>query len=348
MENAIVTGGSGYLGKRLVKQLLDDGHYQVHSLDLAIPSDNKRDPRIQSYIQTDITNKEDVVKALMDMDVVFHTASLIPLTVEISDDDLHKVNMTGTQNIVEACQANSIKRLIYTSSSSVGLSKNPNNTCENVKESQGLPDDPLNVYVKTKGVAERMVLDANNEGGVRTCALRPAGLLGGTDSKLMGMFMSSCVIQFTSGKSKISWIGVNSAANAHIVADQRLREEMEISDCWSSADHRVAGRVFNISIADQFEISELYQFFAEENGKPLIILPLWIARVLVSINVYVYNKTGIIPLYTYLSPACFEFLQTHFTVSTERARKVLGWEESRPWKETIRELIKEYKAESLK
>jgi nucleoside-diphosphate-sugar epimerase len=59
-----------------------------------------------------------------------------------------------------------------------------------------------------------------------------------------------------------------------------------------------------------------------------------------------YKKTGIIPLFAYLSPACFEFLQTHFTVSTERARKELGWEEPRPWREVIRELIKEYKTES--
>ena len=336
------------MGKRLVKQLIDDGNYQVHSLDLTIPPDTKRDPGIRSYIQTDITNKEHVAKALRDMDIVFHTASLIPITVDITDDNMHKVNVTGTQNVIEACQMNNVKRLIYTSSSCVGLSKNPNKVCENVEESEILPDDPLNMYVKTKGIAETMVLDANNQDGVHTCALRLAGLLGGTDNKLMDSFMSSCIIQFTSGQSRISWIGVDSAANAHIVADKRLREETGTNNHRGStpcSGNQIEGRVFNISITDQFKISELYQFFAEENGKPLIVLPLWIVKCLVNINVYMYSKTGIIPLYAYLSPACFEFLQTHFTVSTERARKDLGWEESRPWREVIRELIKEYKAE---
>ena len=181
-ENAVVIGGSGYLGKRLVKQLIDNGNYRVHSLDLAIPPDTKRDPSVWLYIQTDITNREHAVKALKDMDVVFHTASLIPIAVDITDDDMHRINVTGTQNIIEACKVNSVKRLIYTSSSSVVLGKNPNKVYDDVEESESLPDDPLNMYIKTKGSAETMVLDANSQVGVHTCALRLAGLLGGTDN----------------------------------------------------------------------------------------------------------------------------------------------------------------------
>jgi nucleoside-diphosphate-sugar epimerase len=133
------------------------------------------------------------------------------------------------------------------------------------------------------------------------------------------------------------------------VANKRLREETSTNDYRGSTPrggNQIAGRAFNISITDQFKISELFQFFADENGKPLIVLPLWIVKGLVNINVYMYKKTGIIPLFAYLSPACFEFLQANFTVSTERARRELGWEEPRPWREVIRKLIKEYKAES--
>ena len=156
----------------------------------------------------------------------------------------------------------------------------------------------------------------------------------------MNRLMSSCIIQFTGGQSKISWIGVDSAANAHIVADRRLREESNYKGPTPRSGNQIAGRAFNISISDQFKISELYQFFAEENSKPV---PLWVMKGVVNINVYIYNKTGVIPLSPYLSQGCFDFLQTHFTLSTERARKYLGWEESRPWKEVIRGLIKEYK-----
>ena len=67
--------------------------------------------------------------------------------------------------------------------------------CENAKESQKLPDEPLNMYVKTKGTAETMVLNANGTAGLRTCALRLGGLIGGTDSRLMQNLMSACIVQ---------------------------------------------------------------------------------------------------------------------------------------------------------
>lgn len=335
------------MGKRLVKQLGEDSHYRVHSLDLTIPPETARNHNVYAYIQTDITNKEHVTKALKGMDVVFHTASLIPVTVEITDDDMQRVNVDGTRNIIEACKENKVKRLIYTSSSCVGMSKDPNKVCEKFSEDQSLPDDPLNTYVQTKGVAETMVVKSNKEGGLHTCVLRLAGLLGGTDSKLMRSFMAVCVVQFSSAEARISWIGVKAAANAHIMADQKLSEELSNTDNQSGhSEGQIAGRIFNISIKETFKLCELYTFFAEENGRPLIVIPLWLVKSLVSVNVYTYQKTGIIPLYAYLTPACFEFLLNPFNVTTERARKELGWEESRPWKEVIRELIHEYRAES--
>ena len=336
LDNAVVIGGSGYLGKRLVRQLVEDGNYKVHSLDLSIPPPSRRNPDVSSYIQTDITNREDMIKALRGMDVVFHTASIIPLTIDVTDKDMYRVNISGAQNVIEACKLNDVQRLVYTSSSSVVLSKNRNKVSENVEESQSLPDDPLNMYVKTKGMAETMVTSTNGIGGLQTCVLRLAGLIGGADNRLMQNLMSACVVQFGSGRSRISWIGVESAANAHIVADKRLRK----------SPSEVAGRVYNISLADKFNVAELFQSFAEENGRPLVALPMWVVKVLVNINMYVYNKTSIILIDAYFTPAGLEFLQRHFTVSTERAQKELGWAESRPWREVVKELIKEYKAES--
>ena len=231
---------------------------------------------------------------------------------------------------------NNVKRLIYTSSSCVLLSKDPNSICENAKESQKLPEKPLNMYVKTKGTAETMVLNANGTGRLQTCALRLGGLIGGIDSRLMQNLMSACVVQFGSGQSRISWIGVESAANAHIVADKRLSKSPSI----------VAGKVYNISFKEKFKVAELIQSFAEQNGRPLIALPMWIVKILVNINVYVYHKIGIVLIDAYFTPSGLEFLLTNFNVSTEHAQKELRWEESRSLREIVKELIQEYKAES--
>ena len=51
--NTVVVGGNGGLGKSLVKCLLEDGEYKVHSLDLMIPDEEERNGEVCSYIQAD-------------------------------------------------------------------------------------------------------------------------------------------------------------------------------------------------------------------------------------------------------------------------------------------------------
>ena len=76
--NVVVTGGNDCLADKIVKYLLQDGGYNVHLLDLWIPEEKDRNPEVCSYIQTDITNLDDLITALTDSTAVFHTASVIP------------------------------------------------------------------------------------------------------------------------------------------------------------------------------------------------------------------------------------------------------------------------------
>ena len=134
---------------------------------------------------------------------------------------------------------------------------------------------------------------------------------------------SYIIVQFTSGQSRISWIGVDSAADhdAHMEADKRLREETSNNNNYKGStpqsDNQIAGRAFNISSLRSMN----YQFFAEKNGKPLIVLPLWIVKSLVNINVYVYKKTGVILFYAYTCHQRALSFTITFTLSTERAQK---------------------------
>ena len=112
------------------------------------------------------------------MEVVFHTASLIPVSILNTPEAMERVNVKGTKNVIQACQQCGIKRLIYTSTATVTLSKDPTLHTELIDESAPFPKDPLNAYVRTKGEAERAVRDANDEDGLHTCALRLGGILG--------------------------------------------------------------------------------------------------------------------------------------------------------------------------
>ena len=119
--NALVTGAGGCVGQHMVECLLEDGSYNVHCLDLQIPTEEQRSEEVCSYIQADIGNYKDMVEALQRMDAVFHIAGLTPMFgLFFTQGDYYHVNVTGT---VQACQECNVKKLIYTSSVAVVMQK---------------------------------------------------------------------------------------------------------------------------------------------------------------------------------------------------------------------------------
>ena len=91
--NALVTGGSGMLGKEIVCCLIEDGGYKVFSLDLSIPGEEARNSEVCSYIQADITSFDDLCIATKGMDVVFHTAAILPMVIGLKNSDFDNVNL---------------------------------------------------------------------------------------------------------------------------------------------------------------------------------------------------------------------------------------------------------------
>ena len=97
-------------------------------------------------IQGANTNVNDLIVAFKGVDVVFCCAGLVP-TVLCSDDVFHTVNYGATEAVVNACKECGVKKLIYTSSASITLHKDPKYVCEDCDESCPIPDDPLNLYI---------------------------------------------------------------------------------------------------------------------------------------------------------------------------------------------------------
>lgn len=112
---ALVTGGAGLLGQHLVQQLLDSGRYTVVVFDIrecAVPG--------AVTILGDLRKPAEVAAACAGCDVVFHCATVPPTGANALNNGLmHSVNVQGTANVIEACKAAKVPRLIYTSSASV-------------------------------------------------------------------------------------------------------------------------------------------------------------------------------------------------------------------------------------
>jgi nucleoside-diphosphate-sugar epimerase len=113
MKTALVTGGAGYFGDLLVHRLCASG-YKVRIFDIHKPEDIF--PEVQ-VIQGDIRDKQAITIACEGIDIVFHNVAQVPLA---KDKALFwSVNRDGTRNMLEACVAENVRKVIYNSSSAI-------------------------------------------------------------------------------------------------------------------------------------------------------------------------------------------------------------------------------------
>jgi nucleoside-diphosphate-sugar epimerase len=234
-KSCIVTGGSGFVGQRLVEILIERGCQKVISFDiLPQPKDALTDTRI-TYIQGDITNAEIVNKIVKDIECVFHIAALVgPYH---ATDAFRKVNYEGSLNILNACQQNNIKRIVMSSSPSTRFPYHDPNI-------DGLTEDDLfrineghyakqflQPYAETKALGERAILDAcgKKDTDLLTIAVAPHQVYGKRDSLFLPSLLdaagSGWLRIFGNGNIKISMCHVENYCHGLILGYEALYED---------------------------------------------------------------------------------------------------------------------------
>ncbi len=191
----LVTGGSGFIGTRLIDELLKAGH-EVKIFD---KRDSKKYPNL--VILGDVRDKEALIKASRGMDVIYnlaaeHADNVTPISL------YEEVNVGGAENVVEAADANGIKKIIFTSSVAIyGLNR-------------GEPDEsfepmPFNEYGRTKYEAEKVFLKwLEKDEGRSLVIIRPSVIFGennrGNVYNLMRQIYLDKFIMVGSGENKKS------------------------------------------------------------------------------------------------------------------------------------------------
>jgi nucleoside-diphosphate-sugar epimerase len=160
----LVTGGSGFVGQRLVEMLVERGATRVVSFDISPkPKDALECPQIE-YVRGDLNDLELLTKSCAGIDCVYHIAALVGPYHPIPLYNI--VNYQGTLSVLSACNANGIKKIVMSSSPSTRFPyPNPN--------IEGLTEDELFVinkgdyapvflqpYAESKAAGEKAVRDA--------------------------------------------------------------------------------------------------------------------------------------------------------------------------------------------
>lgn len=219
--NVLVTGGGGFLGRHVVGQLLARGDRVTVLGRHAYP--DLADAGVQ-VVQGSLEDADTVRRACRGVEVVFHVASKTGYWGPWAE--FYAANVTGTENVIAACRAQGVSRLVYTSTPSVVFDNRPHEGCD---ESLPYPAAYENHYSASKAIAERLVRKADGVDGLLTVSLRPHLIVGPGDRHLVPRIVARAgtgrVPQVGDGTNRVDLTYVEDAARAHLLAADALRSK---------------------------------------------------------------------------------------------------------------------------
>jgi len=250
----LVTGGAGFLGKEIVKLLLNRG-IEVRTLQRGTYTE--LDELDVEILTGDISDADTVLRASSGCDVIFHTAA--KAGVWGSYESYYQPNVVGTRNVLDACKKNNIQTLVYTSSPSVVFGGEDE---DGIDESAPYPDHFLSHYSATKAEAEKLVMAANSE-KLSTVSLRPHLIWGPGDKHIYPRIIERAKtgrLKLIDNNNKlVDTTYITNAAHAHMLAFDNLMN-----------DKTCTGKTYFISNGEPLPMSEIINRFLKITGMPPI------------------------------------------------------------------------------
>jgi UDP-glucose 4-epimerase len=245
--NILVTGGSGFIGRNIVKLLKEEGN-TVATLDI-----KDKNSVADYHVMSDVRNLHMVQNACKGMDYVFHLAAVTsPPEFENPLGEGYSVNVLGTYNVLAASAENGVKRVILASSSSIyGSTSKPS-------REDNPADSFSNLYPLSKKINEMTAyffLSHNLE----TVSLRYFNTYGigenskGAYSSVIWKFIESVRSRkapeiYGHGKQSRDFIYVKDTARASILAMKDGK----------------AGEVYNVGTGQSTDFNTIFEVIKEE------------------------------------------------------------------------------------
>lgn len=250
----LVTGGGGFLGKAIVKLLLEQGNDVCSFSRNIYPQLTALG--VEQFVG-DLTDLSAIIKAVDGCEMIYHVAARAGVWGSYAE--FYQPNVIGTKNIIQACRKCHVPRLVYTSSPSVVFD---GSDMEGIDETTPYPDHYLSWYPQTKAEAEQLVLAANAD-SLATVALRPHLIWGPEDNHLVPRILergrAGALRRIGSNPCLIDTVYIDNAAIAHVQAAEKL-----------AVGSGVAGKAYFISNAEPLPLWEIINRILAAGGLPAV------------------------------------------------------------------------------
>ena len=258
----LVTGGAGFIGSNLVDRLIDDGHEVVVIDNLSTGKKENINPKA-SFYERDLTLKNEWLM-FRNVDVVFHMACLARVQPSIENPLLyHDKNVNGLVNVLEACRKHNVKRIVFSSSSSIY------GDAEQVPTTENCRLNPMSPYALHKLIGEQYCKLYSNLYGIETVSLRYFNVYGerqnteGAYCLVMGIFAG----QRLNGKP-MTIRGDGEQRRDFTYVGDVVNANIEVG----FYEHKLKGAVFNIGNGDNRSVNQIADLIGGDkiNVEPVV------------------------------------------------------------------------------
>ncbi|MBM4273540.1 MAG: NAD-dependent epimerase/dehydratase family protein [Deltaproteobacteria bacterium] len=283
MTKTLVTGGTGFVGRAVVEELLaagrevrvlvrQDDHPALNGLDVEVAKGDLRD-------------RDSLAQALKGCARVFHVAADYRLWVP-DPEVMYAINVQGTQNLLAEAHAQGVERFVYTST--VGTLGNPGDGVPGAEDTPVTYYDMVGQYKRTKFSAELSAVQYAKQ-GLPVVILNPSTPVGPWDYRPTPT--GQMIVDFLKGRmpayleTGLNIVHVRDVARGHLLAEEKGRV----------GEKYILGN-------ENLSLSQILQLLAEVSGRraPRVRLPYWPILAMACVNegwaTYISRKPPRMPL----------------------------------------------------
>lgn len=306
---AFVTGGTGFIGKHLVRKLRERGDDVVALVRTPSKAEDLRAIGVE-IVEGDLSNEDAIRRGVQGCDAVFHVGATYKVGVPKSDHEaMYDANVRGTERVLDAGTEAGAQRIIYVSTGNVYGNTRGQVVDEGYVRPQ--PPDFLSYYDETKYKAHQVALDRIAK-GAPVIIVQPGGVYGPDDPSELG----NMIDQARTGKLKLrlfpeagfNFIHVEDVADGILLAHDRGR----------------VGESYNLA-GEKATMGDLVDKTSQLSGRrpPKVTMPAAMMKMAIPVGPVVGKVMG-------FPPNLGELIKTSdgvtFWMTDQKAREELGFE----------------------